>query len=181
MKHRLIKRAVQILTCLVVALAVVPSISAQKIDRPNYDYSTPEASFRSFQEAIRKEDAEGVVIHSWQLLQHSEGNEPETQRTLKEQVEQFKSRKNFSFQRVDSGLVQGNLKITEAKFVRWEATPIEDLPKGVSAGRILIEWAESGKQAYLDVFKIEKTKGWWISVSPERVKTFDTKKNGARE
>ncbi len=159
------------------ALIVVPSLRGQQPDQPKYDYSSPEASFRSLQEAIRKEDAEGFMVHSWQIRRHFKPNGEDANFTLKKAVEEFQARlQKKSWEGANGGFVEGKLKLTDAKVVRSEAVPNEDLQEGVTINRLLVEWPDAGKRANLEFYKFEGSKEWWFATF-ERAKTFDAKKS----
>src|ERR1039458_3673265 len=64
--------------------------------RDLYDYSSPEAAFRSYQKAIRREDLEGVAIHYWYIMKMSPKSAFASSTNFLGLLQQYRAQTNLS-------------------------------------------------------------------------------------
>lgn len=166
----------------VVTLPLLSSAVAESSDPPVrsdvYDYSSPEASFGAFQKAIRKEDLEGILVHAW-FIGRGTAKASDPTPKFSALVQDFRSRKNFSFAAIDAGATEG-LKLTEARFVKEVSRKHQEENGGVTTCTFLVEWPEARKRAHLKAFKLDSAKDWWFWSSfgcGDEVRVFDDGKD----
>jgi hypothetical protein len=146
----------------VVTLACVSQLFGANAGKVAYDYSSPAASFRSFQEAIRRDDFPGVVTNVWEISQRMKEETRFTGKRYGEVLADVKGRARSSMLLVDSSPIEGGLKVSEAKFVREEAREHGKLESRVTVCRMLIEWPEKHRQAHVEAYNFDGTKEWWF-------------------
>lgn len=162
------------------AFTVTVGLADSKTNEHAYSYSTPEAAFNSFQKAIQEKDLKTALVGLSHLVTGPKAKTADADAALPLLVEEYRNRKNFSLEALDSGAVEGGFKITEAKFVREVSRKhvVED-NGSFTLCRILVKWPPSGEQTHLEIYNFDGADRWWFWPTFQgRLKTFKEEPKG---
>ena len=133
--------------------------------RDLYDYSSPEAAFRSYQKAVKREDLEGVAIHDWYLRRISGKSALASSTNFADVLQQYRAQTNLSFGRFDATptfIGGGQLKWSQARFVRELSRTFTEQRGGITTCAFIVDWPDAGKQVELSAYKFATADQWWF-------------------
>ena len=134
-----------------------------------YDYSSPEASFESYKQAIKNKDAAGIAIHLWQAYKaNPDVNLPAADFTdfaaqSEAAVNNLGFEKAFApFTKINWGAKRYN--ITDLDFIQ-EKDRIYDKDAKITSCFIILADKNSGELVTADLWNLDGTKEWWLSIN----------------
>jgi hypothetical protein len=133
--------------------------------RDLYDYSSPEAAFRSYQKAVRREDLEGVIIHEWYIMKLSGKSAFASSTNFPGLLQQYRAQTNLSCGRFDATppyIGGGKLKWSQARFVRELSRTFTEQRGGIMTCAFIVDWPDAGKQVELSAYKFVAADQWWF-------------------